>query len=76
MKRLIIIHLILFLVALFIAFALVPLDRIYFASLPAEEINKYYQDAFSFQSGKAWKIVATWFIGLSCGRLMLKALAK
>lgn len=65
-----------FLVALFIAFALVPLDRIYFSHHPTEEIRKYYQDAISFQSGKAWKIVATWFIGLSCGRLMLKALTK
>jgi hypothetical protein len=76
MKRLIIIHFIFFFVALFIAFVLVPLDRMFFAHHPAEEISKYYQDAIYFQSGKAWKIVTTWFIGLLCGRLMLKALTK
>ncbi len=64
------------LVALLIAFALVPLEQLYINNLPIEEVKKYYSDALRFESGKAWKLVFTWFLGLSCGRIMLRALAK
>ncbi|MBT8112775.1 MAG: hypothetical protein KJO81_00490 [Gammaproteobacteria bacterium] len=68
------IHLIFLAIALFVAFALVPLNQMYFDHYPAEEIKQYYQDAFTFKSGKAWKIVFTWLLGLTSGRLMLRAL--
>ncbi len=74
MLRLFKIHLIFLAIALFVAFALIPLDHIYFDHLPTEEVKQYYSDAFSFESGKAWKIVFTWLLGLTCGRLILKAL--
>ena len=74
MRRLILIHIILLLVALFISFALVPLDRMYFRNIPAAEITQYYENALAFKSGEAWKIFFTWFLGLSCGRIMVKAL--
>ncbi len=70
------IHIIFLLVALLIAFVLVPLEQMYFNNLSLEEVKKYYRDAISFESGKAWKLVFTWFLGLTCGRLMLRALAK
>lgn len=70
------IHIIFLIVALFIAFALIPLEQLYINHLPAEEVKKYYSDAISFKSGKAWKLVFTWFLGLTCGRIMLRALAK
>ncbi len=70
------IHVIFLVIALLIAFALIPIEQFYFGQYPAEEIKQYYRDAFSFESGKAWKIVFTWFLGLSCGRLMLRALAR
>jgi len=76
MLRLIKIHILFLAIAMLIAFAMVPLDQMYFDHLPAEEVKQYYRDAFSFESGKAWKLVFTWFLGLSCGRLMLKALAS
>ena len=74
MRRLILIHIFLFLIALFITFALVPLDRMYFKNIPTAEITQYYENAIAFKSGEAWKIVFTWFLGLSCGRIMVKAL--
>ena len=70
------IHVIFLVIALLIAFALIPIEQFYFGQYPVEEIKQYYRDAFSFESGKAWKIVFTWFLGLSCGRLMLRALAR
>ncbi len=76
MFRLIKLHVIFLVIAMFIAFALVPLDQVYFGHQAAEDVNQYYQDAFNFESGRAWKIVFTWFLGLSCGRIMFKALTK
>ena len=74
MRRLIIIHIILLVIALFITFALVPLDRVYFKNIPTAEITQYYENALAFKSGEAWKIAFTWFLGLTCGRIMVKAL--
>lgn len=76
MLRMIKLHILFLAIAIFIAFALIPLDQIFFDRHPAEDIKKYYSDALSFKSGKAWKAVFTWFLGISCGRLMLRALAK
>ena len=50
MSRLIKIHVIFLVIAMFIAFALVPLDRMYFSHQAAEKINQYYHDAFNFKS--------------------------
>ncbi len=74
MKRLLFLHIIFFIVAIVIAFVLIPLDQMYFRKVPVEEIKTYYQNAFTFTDDEAWKKVFTWFLGLSCGRLMLKAL--
>ncbi len=74
MRRLLIIHVFLLLIALFITFALVPLDRMYFKNIPTDEISLYYENALAFKSGEAWKIAFTWFLGLTCGRIMVKAL--
>ncbi len=76
MPRLVKLHFLFLTIALFIAFILVPLEQMYFDHYPEEEIKQYYRDAFSFKSGESWKMVFTWFLGLSCGRLILKALAK
>lgn len=76
MLRLLKIHFIFLVVALVIAFILVPVDLMYFDKIPTEEINNYYQSAITLEQSKAWKIVFTWFLGLSCGRLMIKALMK
>ena len=76
MRRLILVHIILLFVALFIAFGLVPFDRMMFNNIPTAEISEYYENALTFKSGEAWKKVFIWFIGLSCGRLMIKALMK
>ncbi|MFK7815809.1 MAG: hypothetical protein AB8B92_05685 [Gammaproteobacteria bacterium] len=76
MVRFFTLHIIFLIVALLIAFALVPLEQLYLKDLPVEEVKKYYSDALSFESAKAWKLVFTWFLGLSCGRIMLRALAK
>ena len=75
MPKLIKIHLIFFMIAMFIAFVLIPFDHYYFDHLPIEEIKKYYRGAFDFSSTDSWKFVFTWFLGLSCGRLMLKAIS-
>ena len=72
--KFIVLHIIFLIVAMLIAFALVPLDMHFFEKLPAEEVKQYYQDALSFKSMKAWKIIFTWFLGLSCGRLIVRAL--
>ena len=72
--KLILLHIIFLIIALLIAFALVPLDLLYFEKVPVEEVKQYFLDAFSFNSMKAWKIVFTWFLGLSCGRLIVRAL--
>ena len=76
MNKLLRIHLILLFVALFITFALYPFDQIYFKSVPKPEIEQYYTDALNFNFSKAWKIFITWFVGLSCGRLMIRALTR
>ncbi len=76
MQRLLIIHLIFLGVALIIAFALVPADLWYFDKVPGKEIEVYYQDAMELEFSDAWKTVFTWFLGLTCGRLMLKALLR
>lgn len=76
MRRLILAHIIFLLVALFIAFGLVPFDRVMFNNVPTVEISEYYENALTFKSGEAWKKVFSWFLGLSCGRLMIKALMK
>ena len=72
--KLILLHILFLIIAALIAFALVPLDLLYFEKVPVEEVKQYFTDAFSFKSMKAWKIVFTWFLGLSCGRLIVRAL--
>lgn len=74
--RLVLLHVLFLAIALLIAFALIPFDRLYFNNVPSEEIERYYQDALSFKSLDAWKKVFTWFLGLTCGRLILRALSK
>lgn len=76
MLRLVKLHVLFFMIALLIAFVLIPLDQTYFRQVPLEEVKQYYQGAFNFSSGEAWKKVFTWFLGISCGRLILKALEK
>ena len=74
--KIILLHVLFLAIALLVAFVLIPFDHLYFDKVPGDEIKQYYQDAFSFKSGDAWKIVFTWFLGLTCGRLMLKALSN
>jgi|GEM_PF-3253379 len=74
--RILLLHVLFLTIALLIAFALIPLDKLYFGKIPTEEITQYYQDALAFKFDEAWKKVFTWFLGLSCGRLILKALSK
>ena len=76
MLRLVKIHIIFLIVALIIAFALVPIDMLYMRNLPEDELSSYFNGAFNLENTKAWKIVFTWFLGLSCGRLMLRALMR
>ena len=76
MYRLILVHIIFLLVALFVAFGLVPFDRAMFNNVPAAEISEYYENALTFKRGEAWKKVFTWFLGLSCARIVIKALMK
>ncbi len=76
MSRLIKLHIIFLIVALVIAFVLVPADMLYFRKVSAEEVNQYLNGAVAFEDFKAWKILFTWFLGLSCGRLMLRALMR
>lgn len=73
--KVLLLHILFLTIALLIAFAFIPFEQMYFDKVPVEEIKQYYQDAFAFKSGKAWKIVFTWFLGLTCGRLMLRALS-
>ncbi len=72
--KFILLHILFLLIAFAIAFALIPLDNYYFDKVPIEEVKQYYQDAISFKSDDAWKIVFTWFLGLTCGRLIVRAL--
>ncbi|MEM7400814.1 MAG: hypothetical protein AAF304_02560 [Pseudomonadota bacterium] len=72
--KLILLHVLFLIIALLIAFALVPLDLIYFEKKPVEEVQQYYLGAFSFESMRAWKIVFTWFLGLTCGRFIVRAI--
>lgn len=72
--KLLLLHILFLFIALLITFGLVPIDRLYFNDVPSEEIKQYYQDAFAFNSNEAWQILVTWFLGLSCGRLILRAL--
>ena len=72
--KILLVHILFLAIGLFVAFVFIPFDQMYFDHHPAEEIKQYYQDAFTFKSGKAWKIVFTWLLGLTCGRLMLRAL--
>ena len=74
MRNLIWIHFCLLLIALFISFALVPIDRVYFKNISTIEIIEYYENAFALKSGEAWQTAFTWFLGLACGRIMVKAL--
>lgn len=76
MRRLLVIHLIFLGVALVIAFALVPADLLYFDKVPDKEVEAYYRDAMELKFSDAWEVVFTWFLGLTCGRLMLKALLR
>ena len=76
MKRLIIIHLVFLVVALLIAFVLIPMEKIFFDKVAAEWAESYYRDAITFNSYKAWGVVFTWFLGLSCGRLILRAIMR
>ena len=70
------IHLIFLVISLLIAFALIPADQFYFSNIHAQEIKDYYYDEMAFEKTKAWKIVFTWFLGLTGGRLMIRALNK
>ncbi len=74
--KIILLHVLFLVLALFVAFALIPFDHWYFDKVPGEEIKQYYKDAFTFASAGAWKIVFTWFLGFTCGRLMLRALSN
>jgi len=74
--KILLLHILFLVIALLIAFAVVPLDKMYFDKVPVEDIKQYYSDALAFKTGNAWKIVFTWFLGLSCGRLILRALSK
>lgn len=76
MLRLLTTHLIFLIVALVIAFVLVPADLMYFDKVPIEEIKNYYNSAITFEKSKAWKIFFTWVLGLTCGRLIIRALRK
>ena len=76
MRRLLIIHFIFLIVALLIAFALVPADLMYFDKSTDEEISNYYRGAITFKNLKAWGITFTWFLGLTCGRLIVRALMR
>lgn len=76
MRRLLLIHLVFLIIALLIAFVLVPLEKVYFGQATPEWAANYYRNAITLGSYKAWGIAFTWFLGLSCGRLILKALAK
>ena len=74
MLRLLKIHLIFLVIALAIAFIFVPLDMSYFREATDEEVSLYLNGAFTLEYIKAWKIAFTWFVGLTCGRLMIRAL--
>jgi hypothetical protein len=74
--KFVLLHVLFLAIALFIAFALIPLDYLYIDNVPSEEVKKYYQGAFSFKSADAWQTVFTWFLGLTCGRLMIRALSN
>ena len=76
MQRLLIIHCIFLIVALFIAFAVVPADLMYFNKGTDEEISYYYYGAITFKNFKPWGITFTWFLGLTCGRLIFRAFMK
>ncbi len=74
MSRVVKLHVLFLFIALCIAFILLPLDKYYFRHFPAEEISQYYRNAFNFSSGESWQIVFTWFLGLTCGRLIVRAI--
>ncbi|MGH1537238.1 MAG: low molecular weight protein-tyrosine-phosphatase [Gammaproteobacteria bacterium] len=74
MSRLVKLHVLFLFIALCIAFVLIPLDQFYFKDNSVEEIEQYYRDAISFSSGESWQIVFTWFLGLTCGRLIIRAI--
>ncbi len=76
MKRLLVVHFIFLIIALFIAFVFIPLEKFYFGKAPSGWLESYYRDALTFGSYKAWSSVFTWFLGLSCGRLIFKAFMK
>ena len=76
MKRLITVHLVFLVVALFIAFVFIPLERFYFGDVAPGWLENYYRNALTFSSYKAWSSTFTWFLGLTCGRLILKAFMK
>ena len=74
MRAFIKIHLIFFTIALMIAFILFPIEMLFFEGASNEDIQTYYQDAITLEKLNAWKIFFTWFIGLTCGRFILRAL--
>ncbi len=76
MQRLIKIHLVFLGVSLIIAFLLVPADMLYLNKVQSGEVKAYYQSAKNLEFSDAWKIAFTWFLGLTCGRLILKALFR
>ena len=76
MQRLIKIHLVFLGVSLIIAFLLVPADMLFLNKVQTGEIRAYYQSAKNLEFSNAWKIAFTWFLGLTCGRLILKALFR
>jgi len=73
-KQLIKIHLILLVVALIITFVLFPVDMLFFEGASNDDVQAYYKNAVTFVELNAWKICLPWFLGLTCGRLIVRAL--
>ena len=68
------IHLIFIVIAFLIAFILFPMEMLFFEGASNEDIWAYYQNAITLEKTNAWKILFTWFLGLTCGRLIIRAL--
>jgi len=73
-KQLVKIHLVLLVVALIITFVLFPVDMLFFDGASNDDVQAYYKNAVTFEKMNAWKIFFTWFLGLTCGRLIVRAL--
>ncbi len=74
MKQLVKIHLVLLVVALIITFVLFPVDMLFFEGASNDDVQAYYKNAVTLEKMNAWKIFFTWFLGLTCGRLIVRAL--